>query len=74
MKCPYCGQEMARGLVTGNCSRLFWVPGEKLPFFYVDKEGTMDLSFKVFRGARVRSEYCAACKKIVMDVPEEPYG
>lgn len=70
MTCPFCQEEMATGVLTGDGrSKVFWEPEEK-------KLGVMDRMFGngalssatyAFSTFKIKANYCPRCKKMIID-------
>ena len=72
MICPWCGQEMEAGYITGGRDGANWWPGwppkvlgpgNGAPI-RVDHEGTVLLRYKT-------AWLCRACRRMVLEIPEE---
>lgn len=72
MACPWCGQEMEAGYITGGRDGANWWPGwppkvlgpgNGAPI-RVDHEGTVLLRYKT-------AWLCRACRRMVLEIPEE---
>ena len=72
MACPWCGQEMEVGYITGGRDTVQWWPGWPPRMIggadgaaiRVDHEGTVFLRYKT-------AYLCRACRRMVMEFPEE---
>lgn len=73
MACPWCGQEMEVGYITGGRDTVQWWPGWPPQYFTgvgdgkevrVDHEGTV---FHRYKAAWL----CRACRRMVLEFPEE---
>lgn len=72
MACPWCGQEMEVGYVTGGRDAVRWWPGWPPRMIggadgaaiRVDHEGTVFLRYKT-------AYLCRACRRMVLEFPEE---
>lgn len=74
MKCPYCNDEMSRGLLRGRgAGGLFWMPeGEKLPNFIIseetiNKKNGIVFDFTVYDGINYPAHVCKSCKKVIFE-------
>ena len=73
MKCPYCGAETERGVISSP-HEISWIKGEKRPFFGRAEfhEGSVVLSELSFtRGSAVVAFLCRECKKVIIDYGQE---
>lgn len=68
MKCPYCGEEMIKGIIPGDRYSLKWIPDEKFlgGIFQWFQKG-IKLSDALLEHGVV-AWYCDDCEKIVIDV------
>ncbi len=69
MKCPYCSEQMEKGLIQ-NSHEIAWLPGEKRKFFGRAEfhSGAVVLSeFSAIKGSAVTAFICKNCKKVVID-------
>lgn len=69
MKCPYCGEEMQHGTITGDGrSKVCWeADGEKIGFF--DKlvgVGLIDAKYTLTQ-FHIVADHCLQCHKIIFD-------
>ena len=69
MKCPYCNNEMEKGLIQSP-QEISWLKGEKRKFFgraefHKDSVVLSELSF--MKGSACIAYNCPNCKKIVID-------
>ena len=69
MKCPYCNNEMEKGLIQSP-QVISWLKGEKRKFFgraefHKDSVVLSELSF--MKGSACIAYNCPSCKKIVID-------
>lgn len=69
MQCPYCGNEMKKGLIHSP-HELNWIPGEKRKLFTRGflHDGSVVLSgLSMLRGSACVAYNCPQCQKIVID-------
>ena len=69
MKCPFCGNEMAEGKLSGDgrC-KVRWDAKDEKPSL-MDKAlgiGTVDAKYKLFK-FEIDAMYCYDCKKMIID-------
>lgn len=69
MKCPYCAQEMEKGLIQSP-QEISWIKGENRTIFsrakfHNDAVILSELSF--MNGSAVISYLCRDCKKVIID-------
>ncbi|MBO4848986.1 MAG: hypothetical protein J5586_07540 [Clostridia bacterium] len=73
MRCPYCGEEMIKGVVQSR-DGVCWTEKER-PVAAVGIGGGMRIplaepSARPFRGSSAEAFCCTKCKKIVIDFSE----
>ncbi len=70
MECPYCNQEMQRGIISGDGrSRVYWKAGRKKSGF-IDKlcgRGKIKAANYPLATFTIEADYCAACKKMIFE-------
>jgi hypothetical protein len=66
MKCPYCGEEMHKGLVQSGRD-IFWSPKKKKIFFIPISPDDILIAGGL-NGATKESHFCKDCKKIIVDL------
>ncbi|MBP1756974.1 MAG: hypothetical protein H6Q59_3372 [Firmicutes bacterium] len=69
MKCPYCNDEMEKGLIQSN-HEIAWLPGEKKKAltradFYQGAVVLSELSF--LKSSAVTAYICKKCEKVIID-------
>ena len=73
MKCPYCNEEMEKGLIQ-SAQEISWLKGEKKHLFLTSDfhEGSVVLSKKSFiKGSAVTAFLCRDCRKVIIDFSDE---
>lgn len=74
MKCPYCGQEMEKGLIQCR-DGVSWQKKERLVAavsgFSKDAVVLARSHGSILTGAAVIAHHCQPCKKIVIDYEQE---
>lgn len=73
MKCPYCNNEMERGLIQSP-HEIEWIKGEKRHLFGRAEfhDGSVVLSeLSMLKGSAVTSYLCRNCKKVLIDYSDE---
>ncbi|MDF2485493.1 MAG: hypothetical protein K0R46_1661 [Herbinix sp.] len=74
MKCPYCGDEMASGCITGDGRMPFqWYPDSDMQKGFWDRITTMHevlAKASIITKTKLRGYQCLACKKIIIDMEE----
>ena len=73
MYCPYCGEEMEKGLIQSP-HELAWVKGEKKHLFSraAFYDGSVILSeLSVTRGSAVTAYLCRICEKVLIDYSDK---
>ena len=68
MNCPYCGNEMERGLIQSPYE-LAWFKGEKRRLF--NGRDAVTLSEPSLMGSAVEAHLCRKCRKLVIDLADE---
>ena len=69
MKCPYCNNEMEKGLIHSP-QELNWIKGEKRKFFtraFLHKDSIVLSELSMMKGSACIAYNCPNCKKIVID-------
>ena len=69
MKCPYCNNEMIKGLIHSP-QELNWIKGEKRKFFtraFLHKDSIVLSELSMMKGSACVAYNCPNCKKIVID-------
>ncbi|WP_367272283.1 PF20097 family protein [uncultured Dysosmobacter sp.] len=69
MQCPYCGQEMEKGLIQSP-QEISWIKSEKRTLFGRAEfyDGAVVLSkLSVMKGSAVVSHLCRDCQKVIID-------
>ena len=69
MNCPYCNNEMEKGLIQSN-QELCWIEGEKRKFFghaSLYKNSVVLSDFSFIKGSACIAFNCPSCKKILID-------
>lgn len=70
MKCPYCNQEMEKGIMSGDGrSMVWWKQGDKKTNLWdklggIGKIDAVKYALGVFT---IESYYCDACKKMIFE-------
>ena len=70
MECPYCGNEMQTGVLSGNDrSQITWKSGEKEASLFDKLMGNGKLTAANYGAASfsVAANFCDACKKMIID-------
>ena len=73
--CPWCGQEMEQGFITGGRDAVRWYPGtHKFDPFRGLASGGGDLLHEggVWGGRYKTAWACRDCKKVIFDLPDPP--
>lgn len=73
MKCPYCNNEMEKGLIQSS-QEIAWLKGEKKRLFgrAAFHDGSVVLSELSFlKGSAVTAFLCRSCKKVLIDYSDE---
>ena len=73
MKCPYCGEDMEKGLIQSQ-NELAWLPGNNRKLFVRAKlhEGAVVLSkLSVLKGSAVTAYICKKCEKVIIDYADK---
>ncbi|MBE6609811.1 MAG: hypothetical protein E7634_04000 [Ruminococcaceae bacterium] len=69
MLCPYCDDEMEKGLIHSP-QELNWIKGEKRKFFtraFLHKESVVLSELSMIKGSACIAYNCPSCQKIVID-------
>ena len=69
MKCPYCGNEMKKGLIHSP-RELNWIEGERRKLFsraLFHKNSVILSELSMLKGSACVAYNCIGCKKIVID-------
>lgn len=73
MKCPYCNQEMLKGIISGDGrSKVYWKAGDSKATF-VDKisgaagAGKIEAVKYTLMSFTIEAHYCPACKKMIFE-------
>ena len=69
MNCPYCNNEMIKGLIHSP-QELNWIKGEKRKFFtraFLHKDSIVLSELSMMKGSACVAYNCPNCKKIVID-------
>ena len=69
MNCPYCGNEMKKGLIHSP-QELNWIPGEKRRLFtraFLHKGSVVLSELSIVKGSACVAYNCPHCQKIVID-------
>lgn len=70
MKCPYCNQEMLKGIISGDGrSRVYWKAGDSKATF-ADKvcgSGKIEATKYTISSFTIEAHYCPACKKMIFE-------
>ena len=69
MNCPYCNNEMEKGLIQSP-QELNWIKGEKRKFFtraFLHKDSIVLSELSMMKGSACVAYNCSNCKKIVID-------
>ena len=69
MNCPYCNNEMEKGLIHSP-QELNWIKGEKRKFFtraFLHKDSIVLSELSMMKGSACVAYNCPNCKKIVID-------
>lgn len=67
-KCPYCGKEMAEGIIQ-SAHEISWLPEYKRRVFSraeFHKGGAVLGKLSMIHGSSVRAFRCADCKKVII--------
>ena len=70
MKCPYCGQEMNEGIISGDGrSRVFWKAGDKKANLMDKLGGTGQIEAVQYTLATftIEANYCNTCRKMIFE-------
>lgn len=74
MKCPFCGKEMQKGILSGDGrSAVTWKAGEQKTGFAERLLGAGKLSAAKYTltAFSIEAYYCCACKKMIFDTDIE---
>lgn len=70
MKCPFCEQEMAAGILSGDGrSKIFWETSEDKPGLMdkiVGKGMVKNVTYSLAK-FKLKANYCTHCKKMIFD-------
>ena len=69
MKCPYCGKELEAGYLKSS-QRIFWGKERVLGFVRKDIRVTKNGLNGFFEGHFAEAQYCSACQKIIVSLPD----
>ncbi len=70
MKCPYCNQEMQKGILSGDGrSRVYWKAGDEKANFMDKLSGKGKIRGIKYTLAAfiIHANYCADCKKMIFE-------
>ena len=71
MKCPYCDEEMLKGIISGDGRESGdWKTGNRrsnLADKFFGKVGVIDAVDYTLLKFTIEANYCVACKKIIID-------
>lgn len=70
MKCPYCGKEMQKGILSGDGrANVTWKAGEKKTgeFDRLIGIGKVTAAKHTLTTFTIEAEYCIYCKKMIFD-------
>lgn len=70
MKCPYCNQEMQKGIISGDGrSGVYWKPGDKKAGFMerLSGAGKIEAAKYTLASFTIEAEYCTTCKKVIFE-------
>ena len=70
MNCPYCGQEMQEGIISGDGrSGVYWKAGDKKAGFMDKLSGTGKIESVKYTLTTftIEANYCMACKKMIIE-------
>ena len=71
MKCPYCDEEMLKGIISGDGRECVdWKTGDKranLVDKFLGKVGVIDAVDYTLHKFTIEAYYCVTCKKIIID-------
>ena len=75
MKCPYCGQEMLEGIISGDGrSGVYWKAGDQKANFMDKLGGTGKIESVRYTLATftIEANYCLPCKKMIFETEISP--
>ena len=68
MTCPYCGNEMEKGLIQSRDAIVWTKERHKIPLRRKRSDGAVVLAdFAFFSGSAVTAYLCRSCRKVVID-------
>ena len=70
MQCPYCGQEMQQGILSGDGrANVCWKAGEKKAGWFESAMGTGKLTAVKYTPAsfRIEAHFCSRCRKMILE-------
>ncbi len=67
MECPYCGDEMDKGVIQ-SAREIFWSIKKKKVFFISDiSNGDVSIAPFGWSGSKAEAYLCKSCKKMIID-------
>ncbi|MBU5677685.1 hypothetical protein KQI88_14790 [Alkaliphilus sp. MSJ-5] len=67
MECPYCRDEMDKGVIQ-SAREIFWSINEKKVFFIADvSNGDVSIAPFGWNGSKAEAYLCNNCKKVIID-------
>lgn len=70
MKCPFCGQEMHKGIISGDGrSGVYWKKGDKKSNFMdkLGRTGKIEAVKYTLATFSIEADYCVTCKKMIFE-------
>jgi len=70
MKCPYCNQEMQKGIISGDGrSKVYWKAGDKKVNFMdkLESKGKIEAVKYTLASFAIEANYCITCKKMIFE-------
>ncbi|MBR3350112.1 MAG: hypothetical protein IKG55_08575 [Solobacterium sp.] len=72
MKCPYCANECAEGIVRSKGLRAFSSFGTETLWYPKDQEGRLFKGSKHSLNSKTAAYYCAVCRKVYAEYDVYP--
>lgn len=69
MNCPYCNEEMKKGLIQ-SARPIFWGEKKHKISFKVRGRKEFSISDGFWNGATAEAYHCLKCKKVIIDMEE----
>lgn len=71
MICPFCGEEMEKGILSGDGrSSISWKPGDKKASFaekFLGDAGSVTAVKYTLASFTIESYFCSVCQKMIFD-------